>query len=139
MPLCSSRSPRIFPTAKVRTGSTADERDADRRLVADLRVQRIAFGASDDRVLALVSGRHVLDLDRAAEMHFVGTALALDDDLRVADHRFELHDAAFDERLLLFRVFVFRVFGDVAELFGLADAVVHLFAMNGFELFELSL
>src|SRR5215469_15705256 len=102
-------------------------------------MQRIALGAADDRVFVLGPGVQVLDLDGARQVHFVGAALAFDDDLRVADHRLELHDAAFDERLLLFGILVFRVFGDIAEFFGLADAIVHLFAVDGLELVKLGL
>ena len=72
-------------------------------------------------------------------MHFVGAAFALDDDLRVADHRLELEDAPFDEGLLLLGVLVLRVFRNVAEFFGLPNSIVHLFAVDGFQFVKLGL
>jgi hypothetical protein len=69
-------------------------------------------------------------------MHFVGRILGFVDDARVANHRLDFENSPFDERLLLLGIFVLRVFGDVAELFGLADALVDFAAMVGLQIFE---
>ena len=72
-------------------------------------------------------------------MNGIGDEVALVDDAGVPDHRFELEHASFDEGLFLFGVFVLGVFRDVAELFGLADALVDFAAVNGLELVKLVL
>ena len=102
-------------------------------------VHRIGFGRTDDRELVHRTRLRVLDLYDGAEMDFVLRVLRRIDDARVTNHRFDFKNAAFDEGLLLFRVFVFGVFGDVAELFGLPDTLVDFATMDGLELVELFL
>jgi len=72
-------------------------------------------------------------------MDLVRNVVALIDNARIANHALKLKNPSFDERLLLLGILVLRIFGDIAELFGLANPLVDFSTMDGFELIELSL
>ena len=102
-------------------------------------IRRIGFGRPNDRKLVGLVLLELSYLDDRAQMDFIGYVLGLVDEPGIADHRLELENAPFDERLLLFGVFVFRVFAQIAVLFRLANAVVHLAPMDASQLVELLL
>src|SRR5664279_2535617 len=111
----------------------AHERAPERRLIGKSRVLGIRLGRADDGKLVRAARARLFDADGRTEVHLVGDVIALIDYARVANHPFELEDAAFDEGLLLLGVLVFGIFGDVAEFFGLANSFVYFSPMDGLE------
>src|SRR5438128_633731 len=93
---------------------------ADRSLERDPTLARFGFGGADDRerLVAVL----VVDLHRRAYLHDALDVLTFDD-ARVAHQLLEQQDPAFDEALLILGVVVFGVLVDVAEFFGLPDAL----------------
>ena len=59
--------------------------------------------------------------------------------LRHLQHAPKFQNLTFDQRLLLLGILVLRIFGDVAEFFGVADPLVDLAPVDGLEVVELLL
>ena len=87
---------------------------------------RVGLGGADELVRLLA--HRALDRDVRAEHDHVGGELALLDDAGLAQALLELRDLRLEHRLLVLRVVVLGVLGDVAELARLRDARGHLAA-----------
>src|SRR3954453_12102572 len=117
----------------------ADDRLADRRLVRELVLGRIRLGGADDAVLDRLLGVDVAQLHLGADRDDVLGDVLLADHAGVAQPLLERGDAVLEQGLLVLRVVVLGVPGDVAELACDADAVGHLAALVVREILDLLL
>src|SRR5687767_327958 len=91
----------------------ADQRLADRGLVREAVLGRVGFGGADDPELLRLARLLVLDVDDGADADDLGVDLLLVDHGGAADPVRKLGDALFEHRLLVLRVVVLGVLGDV--------------------------
>src|SRR4051794_16920483 len=117
----------------------ADDRLPDRRFVRELVLGRVGLGRPDDPVLDRLLGADVAELHLRTDGDDVLGDVLLRDHARVAEPLLEGRDAVLEQRLLVFRVVVLGVFGDVAELARGLDAVGDLAALVVREVLDLLL
>src|SRR5918994_5571793 len=96
--------------------------------VAELPARRVRLVGADDLERPLLSLPDDPEGHRCAQIDRVFLDFRRVDDLHVAHPTLELADPAFQQALLVLRLVVLGVLGDVPELAGLADAVGALFA-----------
>src|SRR3954453_18005222 len=101
----------------------ADDRLPDRRFVRELVLGRVGLGRPDDPVLERLLGADVAQLHLRADGDDVLGDVLLRDHARAAESILERGDAVLEQGLLVLRVVVLGVLGDVAELTGGLDAV----------------
>src|SRR5918994_2419547 len=101
---------------------------AHRGGVAELPARRVRLVGADDLERPLLSLPDDPEGHRGAQIDRVFLDFRRVDDLHVARPALELADPAFQQALLVLRLVVLGVLGDVPELAGLADAVGDLFA-----------
>src|SRR5207245_5566333 len=94
----------------------AHDRLADRRLVRELVRRGIGLGRADDAVLDGLVRVHVLQADLRADGDLAGLDLLLRDDARGLQPLLENRDPGLEMGLLVLRVVVLRVLGDIPEL-----------------------
>src|SRR5262245_30932491 len=117
----------------------AHDRLADRRLVRELPLGRVRLRRADDEVLDGLLRVHVAESHDRADRDDARIHALRVDEPRVHEPLLELRDAVLEHHLLVLRVVVFRVLGDLAELAGRGDALCDLPAALGTEVVELSL
>src|SRR4051794_19555642 len=117
----------------------ADDRLADGRLVRELVLGRVRLGRADDPVLDRLLGVDVAQLHLGADRDDVLGDVLLADHAGVAQPLLERGDAVLEQRLLVLRVVVLGVLGDVAELACDADAVGDLATLVVREVLDLLL
>src|SRR5918994_2384342 len=117
----------------------AEDRLADRRLVRELLLRRVGLPRADDVVLDRFLGGDVPKADVRADADDVFRDLLLVDHARRQEPLLELGDPVLEHRLLVLRVVVLGVLGDVAELTSDADAIGDLAPSLGREVRDLFL
>jgi hypothetical protein len=108
-----------------------EQRAPHGRLVGELVLLRLGLGGANDRVLDRLAGFFILDVHDRADLHHVGRQVFGLDNGRHAQLLLQLRDTALDHRLLVLRVVVLRVLGDVSELARLLDALGDLATLVG--------
>src|SRR5205807_7432069 len=113
------------------TDRAPQERGADRRQMADAALGRTRLHGPHDGVDHGLLRRRVDEVDGVADRdHFRPAPARFIDHLDVAQEQIELLDAAFDEGLLVLRVFILGVLRAVAELRGPLDPQGDLAALR---------
>src|SRR5579884_208654 len=115
------------------------DRLADGRLVGELVLGGIGLRGADDVVLERLVRLHVAQADARADRDGVLGDLLLRDHPCGQEPLLELRDLVLEHRLLVLRVVVLRVLGDVAELTGDADALGDLAALLAAQVVDLLL
>jgi hypothetical protein len=110
---------------------------ADGRLVRELVLGRIGLGRADDVVLDGLLGVDVAQPHDGADRNDARVDVARVDHARGEQALLELGDLVLEHRLLVLRVVVLGVLGDVAELARNADALGDLAALVGSQQLEL--
>src|SRR5579875_1896104 len=115
-----------------------EQRLADGRLVGELHLRRVRLGRSDDRVLVRLA-RRVLDVHDRPDTHLVGGQRRGVHDRGRSQLVLEGRDPRLEHRLLVLRVVVLGVLGDVPELARLLDAIRDLAPTRRREVVQLRL
>src|SRR5262249_49384584 len=116
-----------------------DDRLPHRRLVRQLVLSGIRLRGTNDVVLEGLLRVDVTEPDLGADRDHVLRDVLLVDHARVAQPLLERRDPMLEQHLLVLRVVVLCVLGDVAELALDADPLRYLAALDGRELFDLVL
>src|SRR6266536_2506962 len=116
-----------------------DDRLADGRLVRELVLGRVRLRGADDTVLDRLLRIEVAQLDLRADRDDVLRDVLLVDHPRVAQPLLERGDAVLQQGLLVLRVVVLGVLGDIPEFTRHADAIRDLAALVVGEILDLLL
>src|SRR5581483_686614 len=117
----------------------ADDRLADGRLIGELVLGWIRLRGADDVVLDGLLGAPVAQLHLGADRDDILGDVLLVDDLRVSEALLEHCDPVLEQSLLVLRVVVLCVLGDVAELARDADPLRDLATLVVGEVLDLRL
>ncbi len=113
-----------------------EQRCANRRFVGDLAGGNVALGATHDGEHALATVH--INGDGGADVDLAGALRSIDDG-RLGENVADLGNASLHHALLVLRVVVLGVFGNVAKLASNLDALADLGALDGFEVVQLFL
>ncbi len=99
----------------------------------------IGFSRPDNHVRDFFAGTEVLELDLGTDEDPIGGRVMIVDHSSIAEHQFQLEDPPLYERLLVLRILIFGVLGEIAELFGELDPLRNFLSLDLLEVLQLIL